>query len=129
MTKPEITDLEALSDLCTPWCIHVVTTLKIAEQITAGNDHINGLAAAANCDSYALHRVLQHLVGKGLFQEPEPARFSLNEAAKALLDPGVRLGFDLEGIGGRMAHAWSTLLKYVRTGAPAYHEIFGRPFW
>jgi SAM-dependent methyltransferase len=28
-----------------------------------------------------------------------------------------------------MAHAWSSLLRAVRTGAPAYHEIFGRPFW
>src|SRR5215469_3422465 len=28
-----------------------------------------------------------------------------------------------------MAHAWGTLLSYVRTGKPAYREIFGRPFW
>ena len=33
------------------------------------------------------------------------------------------------GIGGRMAHAWSSLLVAVRTGAPAYHTVFGRPFW
>ena len=46
-----------------------------------------------------------------------------------LLDPQQRIGLDLEGIGGRMAHAWSTLLTYVRTGAPAYQELFGLPFW
>ena len=28
-----------------------------------------------------------------------------------------------------MAGAWSTLLTAVRTGRPAYHEVFGRPFW
>jgi SAM-dependent methyltransferase len=28
-----------------------------------------------------------------------------------------------------MAYAWGTLLTYVRTGAPAYHEVFGLPFW
>ena len=28
-----------------------------------------------------------------------------------------------------MAYAWGTLLRAVRTGAPAYHEVFGRPFW
>jgi precorrin-6B methylase 2 len=28
-----------------------------------------------------------------------------------------------------MAHAWGTLLDYVRTGKPAYHKIFGLPFW
>ena len=28
-----------------------------------------------------------------------------------------------------MARAWSTLLSAVETGAPAYDEVFGRPFW
>jgi hypothetical protein len=28
-----------------------------------------------------------------------------------------------------MARAWSSLLTAVETGAPAYDEIFGRPFW
>ena len=36
---------------------------------------------------------------------------------------------DLAGIGGRMAHTWGTLLDYVRTGQPAYQQVFGRPFW
>ena len=38
-------------------------------------------------------------------------------------------GSDLDGIGGRMAGAWSSLLSAVRTGRPAYHEVFGQPFW
>jgi hypothetical protein len=36
---------------------------------------------------------------------------------------------DLDGIGGRMAHTWGTLLDYVRTGQPAYQRVFGLPFW
>jgi hypothetical protein len=122
-------DLWALSDLCTPWCVHVVATLRIADHIAAGKDQIGDLAAAAGCDSYALHRVLTHLVGKGVFEEPAPGRFALNQPARDLLDPALRIGLDLEGIGGRFAHAWGTLLTYVRTGAPAYHERYGRPFW
>src|SRR5206468_7203868 len=66
---------------------------------------------------------------KGLFVEPEPGQFQLTEPARALLDPGWQLGLDLDGIGGRMAHAWSTLPALVRTGAPAYDTLFGRPFW
>jgi hypothetical protein len=122
-------DLWALSDLCTPWCIHVVATLRIAEHLAAGRDEINDLAMAAQCDAHCLQAVLRHLVGKGVFLEPVPGRFALNETARGLLDPGQRLGLDLESIGGRFAHAWSTLLNYVRTGAPAYHERFGLPFW
>ena len=119
----------ALSDLATPWCVHVVVTLRIADHIASGITGISDLAPAAGADRDALHRVLSHLVEKGLFDEPEPGRFALNEAAGALLEPGMKLGFDLNGIGGRMAHAWGSLLTAVRTGRPAYHEVFGRPFW
>jgi hypothetical protein len=127
--EQERADLWALSDLCTPWCIHVVATLRIAEHIAAGKNDINDLAKAAQCDAHCLQAVLRHLVVKGVFEEPAPGRFALNETARGLLDPGQRIGLDLEGIGGRMAHAWSTLLAYVRTGAPAYHERFGLSFW
>lgn len=130
MVRPkEVVDLWALSDLCTPWCLHVAATLRIAEHIAAGTAEIHALAAAAGCDATCLRQVLGHLVGKGVFEEPRAGQFALNQAAQGLLDPSVRLGLDLEGIGGRFAYVWGTLLKYVRTGAPAYHELFGRPFW
>jgi hypothetical protein len=122
-------DLEALSDLATPWCLRVVVTLRVAEQIAVGVEDIGGIAAAVKCDRDVLHRVMGHLVGKGVFAEPQPGRFSLNEASRALLDPGLRLAFDLTGIGGRMAYAWGGLLTFARTGEPGYREIFGRPFW
>ncbi len=129
MPEQQVADLGALSDLCTPWCIHVVATLRIADHIAAGREQIGDIAAAASCDRYALHRLLTYLVGKGVFEETSPGRFVLNQAARGLLDPSQRLGLDLEGIGGRMAHAWGTLLTYVRTGTPAYPEVFGLPFW
>lgn len=122
-------DISALSDLCTPWCVHVVATLRIADHIAAGITDIDDLAAASGADSDSLHRVLRHVVGKGVFEERAPGRFALNEPARALLDSSARLGLDLDGFGGRMACAWGSLLNAVRTGAPAYHEIFGRPFW
>jgi len=122
-------DLEALSDLCTPWCIHVVVTLRIAEQIAAGVDEIQALASQANCDATMLRSVLRHLASKGVFLEPRPGQFALNAAARDLLEPGRRLFLDLDGIGGRFAHAWGTLLNLVRTGNPAYRDVFGLPFW
>ena len=129
LTQAPIADLGALSDLCTPWCIHVAATLRIADHIVAGTTDVRQLAAAAGCDPTCLHQVLGHLAGKGVFEETWPGHFALNQAARGLLDPTLRLGLDLDGIGGRFAYAWGTLLKYVRTGAPAYHEAFGRPFW
>jgi 2,7-dihydroxy-5-methyl-1-naphthoate 7-O-methyltransferase len=128
-TPGESANLSVLSDLCTPWCVHVVATLRIAEYIAAGTTDIKTLAQEARCDSDFLQRVLRHLVGKGVFQEPTPGRFELNEAALGLLDPSQQLILDLNGVGGRIAYAWGSLLSAVRTGAPAYHEIFGLPFW
>lgn len=122
-------DIWTLSDLSTPWCVHVVATLRIANHIAAGKTEIAPLAAAAGADRDSLYRVLRHLVSKGLFEEPARGRFQLNDAARALLEDSIHLGLDLDGIGGRMAHAWGTLLSAVRTGKPAYHEVFGRGFW
>jgi SAM-dependent methyltransferase len=122
-------DIWSLTDLCTPWSVHVVVTLRVAEHIAAGKTEIRDLAAACEADAESLGRVMRHLVHKGVFEEPSPGRFALNDAARALLELPARYGLDLEGIGGRMAHAWAGLLRTVRTGAPAYHEIFGRPFW
>jgi 2,7-dihydroxy-5-methyl-1-naphthoate 7-O-methyltransferase len=122
-------DIWALGDLSTPWSLRVVATLRVAEQLAAGTTGIAALAAAVGADAESLQRVLRHLVGEGVFEEPESGRFALNEPARALLDPSTHLGFDLDGIGGRMTHAWSSLLNAVKTGAPAYHEVFGRPFW
>jgi 2,7-dihydroxy-5-methyl-1-naphthoate 7-O-methyltransferase len=127
MSEPA--NISALSDLQTPWCLHVVATLRVAELITRGTSDIDALAAAAGCDRDALYAVLTHLVGQGVFEEPTAGRFALNEPARDLLDPGGRIGLDLSGIGGRMAYAWGTLLMYVRTGVPAYADVFGRPFW
>src|ERR1035441_8084342 len=108
-------DIWALSDLCTPWCVHVVATLGIADRISAGNTEIGPLAAAAGADRDSLHRVLRDLVSQGLFEEPAPGRFALNEAARGLLEEGLRLGLDLDSFGGRMAHVCGTLLSAVRS--------------
>jgi SAM-dependent methyltransferase len=122
-------DIWALTDLCTPWCIHVVATLRIPDRIDAGVTGIDALATASGAHAESLHRVMRHLVEKGVFEEPEPGQFALNEAARALRTSADGGFLDLDGIGGRMAGAWASLLSAVRTGAPAYHEVFGRPFW
>jgi SAM-dependent methyltransferase len=124
-TPAESPNLSVLSDLCTPWCIHVVATLRIADHIAAGATDITTLARSAECDADFLQRVLRHLVGKGVFAEPAPGQFVVNQAAQEV----QRFGLNLDDIGGRIAHAWGTLLTAVRTGKPAYHERFGLPFW
>jgi 2,7-dihydroxy-5-methyl-1-naphthoate 7-O-methyltransferase len=124
---PGTPGLDSLTDLQTPWCVHVAATLRIAEHIDAGKTAAGDLAAAANCDAGVLESLLTYLVTKGVFTQPAPGRFGLNATARQLLGPPHFLSLD--GIGGRMAHAWGTLLTFVRTGQSGYHEAFGMPFW
>jgi len=118
-------DLGALTDLRTPWCVHTVATLRIAEHVAAGVSEVRELAAVAGCDADALRAVLCHVVSRGVFTETAPGRYALNDAARQLLEAPF---LDLGGIGGRMAYAWGTLPTYVRTGRPGYAEQFGLPF-
>ena len=60
--------------------------MRIADHLAAGTTDVDGLAAAAGCDAESLQRVLRHLVGKGVFEEPAPGRFALNDAAQGLRD-------------------------------------------
>lgn len=129
MAERAAIDLEALCDLTTPWCIRVAVTLRIAEHIAGGITDVAALASAAACDRHVLHGVLAHLADKGVFAETAPGRFALTDASRQLLDPGMRIGLDLHGIGGRLAEVWSTLLDHVKTGAPAYASRFDLPFW
>jgi SAM-dependent methyltransferase len=120
-------DLWALSDLCTPWCIRVAVTLRIAEQIDAGVTDVGDLAAATSSNARALHSVLSFLAEKGVFVESPLGHFALNDTSRGLLDPGLFLRLD--GIGGRMAQTWSTLPSFVRTGQSGYADLFGKPYW
>ena len=122
-------ELWRLADLSTPWSVHVVATLRIADHIAAGHTEIHDLAFLAGANPEYLGRVLRHLASRGVFEEPQPGVFALNDAARGLIGEAGRAGFDLEGIGGRMAYAWGTMLSAVRTGRPAYHEHFGRDWW
>jgi hypothetical protein len=122
----ETVDLEQMLDLATPWCLRVAATLGLPQLIEDGHDDIAALAQAAGCDPASLHAVLGQLVSRGVFAEPAPGRFEVNQAASQLAEVPF---LNLHGIGGRMAHTWGTLLDWVHTGQPAYQQVFGLPFW
>ncbi|MEV6104965.1 methyltransferase [Streptomyces sp. NPDC051940] len=124
--------LAPLTDLVTPMAVRVAATLRLADLVADGVEDVGRLAERSGTDAWALGRLLRLLVRRGLFAEPSPGRFTLNEPASLLRsdDPsGMRLWFDLEGFGGRMDLAFTELLHTVRTGEPAWETVFGAPFW
>jgi len=126
--------LGPLMDLVTPMALRVAATLRLADFMpddgTGEGAVIGDLAERTGSDPEALARVLRHLVQHGVFTEPRPGRFAANQTAAMLRtgQPGL-MWLDLEGFGGRMDLAFTGLAHTVRTGEPAWKEVFGLPFW
>ena len=126
--------LGPLMDLVTPMALRVAATLRLADFIpddgTGDGAAISDLAERAGADPEALARMLRHLVAHGVFAEPRPGRFAANQTAAMLRtgQPGA-VWLDLDGFGGRMDLAFTGLAHTVRTGEPAWEQVFGLPFW
>ena len=126
--------LGPLMDLVTPMALRVAATWRLADLMpddgTGRGAPVGELAGQAGADPEALARVLRHLVQHGVFTEPRPGRFAANQTAAMLRtgQPGL-MWLDLDGFGGRMDLAFTGLAHTVRTGEPAWEQVFGLPFW
>jgi 2,7-dihydroxy-5-methyl-1-naphthoate 7-O-methyltransferase len=126
--------LGPLMDLVTPMALRVAATLRLADFMPDDGDgegaDLGDLAKRAGADPDALARMLRHLVQHGVFTEPRPGQFAANQTAAMLRtgQPGA-VWLDLDGFGGRMDLAFTGLAHTVRTGEPAWEQVFGQPFW
>lgn len=126
--------LGPLMDLVTPMALRVAVTLRLADFMpddgTGEGAVLGDLAERAGADPDALARVLRHLVRHGVFTEPRPGQFAANQTAALLRSAQpAALWLDLDGFGGRMDLAFTGLAHTVRTGEPAWEQVFGQPFW
>ncbi|MFI7132686.1 methyltransferase [Nonomuraea sp. NPDC050153] len=124
--------LTPLMDLVTPMALRVAITLRLPDLIDDNGSDIDDLAAAAGADPDALARLLRHLISRGVFTEPRPGTFAVNDTAAQLRrdHPSETWRWlDLDGFGGRMDLAFTGLADTVRTGRPAWPAVFGAPLW
>jgi hypothetical protein len=121
-------------DLMTPMALRVAATLRLADFMpddgTGEAATLPDLAERAGANPDALARLLRHLVQHGVFAEPRPGEFAANQTA-ALLRTGQPAAewLNLDGFGGQMDLAFTGLMHTLRTGEPAWEQVFGRPFW
>lgn len=124
--------LAPVMDLVTPMAVRAAATLRLPDLMADGPAHLEELARRSGTDVDALGRVLRHLVCHGVFTEPKPGSFAVNDIAALLRSDhpsGMRTWLDLAGFGGQMDLAFTDLLHTVRTGQPAWENVFGAPFW
>jgi hypothetical protein len=119
-----------MADLATPMAIRVAATLRVADHLPAT---ARELAATVGADVDALDRVLRHLVTAGVLTRVDGSdRYASTELGAGLCadhPAGLRARWDIEGALGHADLSFVRLLHSVRTGAAAYPELYGTPFW
>ncbi|MGH3435358.1 MAG: methyltransferase [Sciscionella sp.] len=124
--------LAPVIDLVTPMAVRAAATLRLADVMTDGPVPVDELARRSGSDPHALRRLLAHLVCHGVFTEPRPGMFELNDLGTLLRSDhpgGMQVSLDLDGFGGQMDLAFTGVLHTLRTGQPAWETVFGAPFW
>ena len=107
--------------------LRVVIDLDIPDLLAAGERSVEDLATATHTNADALHRILRALAAEGVFSETAPRIFRLTDLGAALRsdEPGPRDFIRM--INSEPYLAFERLMHSVRTGAPAFDEVFGRP--
>ena len=111
--------------------LYVAAALGVADQLAQGPQDCETLARVTGADKASLYRLLRTLASRGIFTEAPAGRFGLTDAAMPLRSdiPGsVRAQLVM------WAHPmqwlpWGRLLDSVRSGQPAFPEIFGADFY
>jgi len=106
-------------------CIYTAAKLGIADLLKDGPKQIDELAVLTDTNESALCRVLRTLTSIGVFLEVNPKCFTLTPTAQLLRSD---VPDSLHGLfiifGGMVYRSFGELLYSVKTGKPAFDDIF-----
>jgi hypothetical protein len=111
--------------------IHVAATLGIADLLEDGPRSIDDLAQATGTHAPTLYRLLRALASVGVFAEEPDGQFRSTPLAEYLRTNAPRsLRAWAMQIGQQyLWTSWGHLLHSVRTGEPAFPELYGATAW
>jgi hypothetical protein len=108
--------------------LRVAADLEIADRLTAGELSVEELAVQTGSHVEALYRIMRLLAGEGVFCETSARHFKLTELGAALRSDGGSSPRELIRMLNREPYlAFAQLGHSVRTGLPAFEEVFGKP--
>ncbi|MDX1500783.1 MAG: methyltransferase [Thermoanaerobaculia bacterium] len=111
--------------------VSVAAELALADRLARGAVTVSDLAVSAGVHEEALYRLLRALAAFGIFRELDGRRFENSELSEPLRgDHPGSLRAQAEWIDGPLCWgAWGRLDHSVRTGRPAFDEVFGMPWF
>jgi hypothetical protein len=111
--------------------LRVVAEHQIADHLAAGPQTIEVLSSATGIPAHTLHRLMRGLAAIGVFAEPSEGRFAntdvsaymRTDATPSLREMILILNDDA------VLHGWQRLPAVLQSGAPAFAEANGVPFF
>jgi hypothetical protein len=105
--------------------LRVVAELQIADRLADGPRPVEELAREVGAHPEALYRVMRVLVAEGVFSEDGERSFALTDVGAALRSGEGPRDFVIM-INSEPYHAFEELMHAVRTGDPAFDQVFGQ---
>jgi O-methyltransferase domain/Dimerisation domain len=129
--SPRDTLLQMTNAFRASQAIYVAATLGIADLLEDGPKSVDELAQATGTHAPTLHRLLRALASVGVFTEQPNGQFGSTPMAEYLRTNGPRsLRAWAMQIGQEYGwRSWGHLLHSVRTGEPAFPELYGTTAW
>jgi hypothetical protein len=110
--------------------IFAVTELDVLEVLGSASLSAAELARLVGADADALHRFLRVLTAEGLFVEQPAGTFAATPLGALLRrDTAGSLRHFTTLMAGEAYQAWSAAQHSLRTGRPAFEEVFGKPLF
>ena len=111
--------------------IHVAATLGIADLLENGPRSVEELAEATGTHAPTLYRLLRALTSVGVFAEETDGRFGSTPLAEYLRTdtPDSLRAWAMQVGQQYFWTSWGHLLHSVRTGKPAFPELYGTTAW
>jgi hypothetical protein len=108
----------------------VVARLNLPDMLAAGPQPVGELAARTGADPLSLRRLMRGLAMFDVFTEPADGVFALTPLGRMLCTdtPGTARPSALL-VGGVVGSTWSALEQTIRTGKPAFNDLFGANFF
>ncbi|MFC3995240.1 methyltransferase [Nocardiopsis sediminis] len=132
-TMSAVEQVSRMATLFTPWALRAAVTLRLPDLVAKGVVLPEELARRSGANGDGVVRLLRHLANLGVLTAEESGGYGLTDLGRVLCSDhpsGIARALDQSDAWARAGDRVLLGLPYsVRTGRPAWEEIFGHGLW